>query len=261
MKKVLVVDDSKTIRTLCEWIYKGLEDRLFTADSAASARQVIQSESPDVVIVDYTLPDMDSYEFVSSICNQTHVVMMGGTYANFSEDKAKSSGAVAVIMKPFKTAEFFEKVETAAGVVAPTASAESPSVAVPPEIPPRRFNFPSSPSVPVVELSRVEVGTPTASVVSISQTAPAVSRESATPRTPVPSISPEVQAARAQQNIAPETVVPQIDPALIRAEVIAAVKALLPGYLKKIIQAEVRPQLQNWVDSRVEALINKYLGR
>ena len=67
MKKVLVIDDSKTIRTLCEWIYKGLEDRLLTADSASSARQVIQDESPDVIIVDYTLPDEDAYEFVSSI--------------------------------------------------------------------------------------------------------------------------------------------------------------------------------------------------
>ena len=59
MRKVLVVDDSKTIRTMCEWIYKGLEDHLLTADSADAARQIISRESPDVVIVDYTLPDMD----------------------------------------------------------------------------------------------------------------------------------------------------------------------------------------------------------
>ena len=76
--------------------------------------------------------------------------------------------------------------------------------------------------------------------------------EHATPKTPVPSISPALQAEAAAINI---------DPALLRAEVIAAVKSMLPAivnsYLKKLIQAEVKPQLQNWVDTRVEALIKK----
>ena len=60
---------------------------------------------------------------------------------------------------------------------------------------------------------------------------------------------------------ASEAPAPQIDPELIRAEVIAAVKSLLPAivnsYLKKLIQLEVKPQLQKWVDTRVASLINK----
>ena len=257
MKKVLVVDDSKTIRTLCEWIFKGLEDRLFTADSADSARYIIHSEAPDVVVVDYTLPDVDSYDFVASISQHTHVVMMGGTYAAFSADKALASGAVRTIMKPFKTADFFAILDEAANASvaapAPQHDTVAASAAVPPPAP-RRFNFPGSSAENAAVASAA--GTPPAAVSSVSQSgiAPVV-RDSATPKTPVPSISPAVQAAATEQAVA------QIDPAVIRAEVISAVKALLPVYLKKIIQAEVRPQLQNWVDSRVEALVNKYSGR
>ena len=281
MKKVLVVDDSKTIRTLCEMIYKGLEDKLLTADSAESARQVISAESPDVVLVDYTLPDADAYEFVASIKDKAAVVMLSGSYAPFDEAKAKASGAVAIIKKPFKTALFFDTIDGLTGAAAPAAQPAAPAPkpvahvsSVHPAINPssgihsavgssaihsavgssgvhpaatsasglhsaRRFNFPG-----VHQDSQPQMAAP-----SDFAKEPA---EHATPKTPVPSISPALQAEAAAINI---------DPALLRAEVIAAVKSMLPAivnsYLKKLIQAEVKPQLQNWVDTRVEALIKK----
>ena len=305
MKKILVVDDSKTIRTLCEWIYKGLEDKLFTADSAESARLMMSKESPDVVIVDYTLPDTDSYDFVSSICENFHVIMMGGTYAPFDEDKAKASGAALVITKPFKTADFFKAVEDAA--VAPLGSKAAAPVMdmpAPPEAPvaepvqpianiaasvppisshsmggltsgsglhtlntsmgsgvspaPRRFNFPSGHTEQSAETQR---NTPSAPV---SGDMPAFSHpvEHETPKSPVPSVSP-ANLAENQEAAPAAEVKPEIDPAVLRAEVVAAVKSMLPAivnsYLKKLIQAEVKPQLQNWVDTRVEALVNKML--
>ena len=322
MKKILVVDDSKTIRTLCEWIYKGLEDKLFTADSAESARLMMSKESPDVVIVDYTLPDTDSYDFVSSICENFHVIMMGGTYAPFDEAKAKASGAAVVITKPFKTADFFKAVEEAAeapmgsnsvaaeAVPAPAADVSTPTHApaaesvqpianfaasVPPisshsmggmtsgsglhtlstsmnagvSPAPRRFNFPSG--AHTEQTAESQRNTPSAPV---SGDMPAFSHsvEHETPKTPVPSVSPAVLAANQEAAAAAaereeaahaNEVKPEIDPAVLRAEVVAAVKSMLPAivnsYLKKLIQAEVKPQLQNWVDTRVEALVNKIL--
>ena len=290
MKKVLVVDDSKTIRTLCEMIYKGLDDRVLTADSAAAARQLIQSESPDVVVVDYTLPDEDPYEFVSSIKDKAAVIMLSGSYAPFDEAKAKSSGARAIVKKPFKTAAFFDAIEASLKAseevaASPAAEAAQPSP-IKPASPlsglhpaattsnsglhavssasgihsaattnsgihgavssssglksaPRRFNFPG-----VTQDSQPRLASP-ADMGSANV-------EHETPKTPVPSISPAIQ---------PDAAAGSIDPALLRAEVIAAVKSMLPAivnsYLKKLIQAEVKPQLQNWVDTRVEALINK----
>ncbi len=292
MKKVLVVDDSKTIRTLCEMIYKGLDDRVLTADSAAAARQVIQSESPDVVVVDYTLPDADSYEFVSSIKDKAAVVMLSGSYAPFDEAKAKSSGASVIVKKPFKTAAFFDAIEDALKasadapaptlaeaepVISPLKSAAAPLSGLHPaatsnsglhavssasglhsvastnsgihgavssssglKSAPRRFNFPG-----VSQDSQPRLASPA------DMSNPSAEHE--TPKTPVPSISPAIQPDAAGGA--------NIDPALLRAEVIAAVKSMLPAivnsYLKKLIQAEVKPQLQNWVDTRVEALIKK----
>lgn len=382
MKKVLVVDDSKTIRTICEWIYKGLEDHLLTADSAEAARQVIASESPDVVIVDYTLPDMDAYDFVLSIKERARVIMLGGQFAPFSEDKAMASGALAIIRKPFRCSEFFDAVEVAMNAdLSPAESVDIPtetptvvnetlvnevvvedslvvedvsvdkednlsnkdelepvqtepfqntttspymapvSAAVPPiggfvapsqnkassqdmpvapaaaPISPfagaKRFNFPSqstasqtqseqpaSSQAPVPNSGVSPIVPPPISSVSPAVQAPAASfgttrthnsaiiqpaamtpvAEHATPKSPVSAVSglqvvpPQPQAQEQQL---------QIDPAVLRAEVISAVKSLLPAivnsYLKKLIQAEVKPQLQNWVDTRVEALIKKMM--
>ncbi len=277
MKKILVVDDSRTVRTMCEWIYKGLEDKVVTADSAASARSILASESVDIAVVDYTLPDADSYEFMSSLRAKMRVVALGGTYAEFDADKARAAGASGVLIKPFKTAEFFETMELAMAQPlsqpAPEPQASEPAAAAPsfskisssqfarvssqqgisPAQQPapisgiagvttasglhsRRFNFPGATSSPQIPVAKPQ-------------------GDSATPKTPVPSVSPAVASAGGGQV--------QIDPAVLRAEVIAAVKQMLPAivssYLKKLIQAEVKPQLQTWVDTRVEALIKKMI--
>ena len=356
MRKVLVVDDSKTIRTMCEWIYKGLEDHLLTADSADAARQIISRESPDVVVVDYTLPDMDAYEFVSSIKDLTRVIMLGGQFAPFSESKATASGAVAVIQKPFKTAEFFEAIDKAmsaekaaapatenaaapaeelsislgttempalvsdhlpeapvaesikekaehhepaqpttssvppiGGFVAPASrpapiSSSHPRIAagemqaqslapapvsnasISPFGGSKRFNFPgqTSQSAPTSDSPAVSQfggasspGTVSAFSTGKTHNSAMIQSASSQPDRATPK-SPISAAPTAQPGEQPQV---QIDPAVLRAEVIAAVKSLLPAivnsYLKKLIQAEVKPQLQNWVDTRVEALIKK----
>lgn len=287
MKKVLVIDDSRTIRTLCERIFQGLDDKVLTADSAASARAVIASESPDVVIVDYTLPD--SYELMASLRSTTRVIALGGTYAEFDPDKARAHGAMGVLIKPFKTADFFDTIEAvmAQDIVADQAVEATPESVVPhepvisheqvaPIVPPiSSLNKMSSSQFAKVSssqsISAVSQAVPNSSISGVTTTSGLHSRrfnfpgssspsipvakqgDSATPKTPVPSISPAITAG---QPIA-------IDPVVLRTEVIAAVKQMLPAivssYLKKLIQAEVKPQLQTWVDTRVEALIKKMI--
>ena len=52
MSKILVIDDSKTVRTMCEWIYKGLEDTLITASSASEADGIISIGRKRVEVLD-----------------------------------------------------------------------------------------------------------------------------------------------------------------------------------------------------------------
>lgn len=334
MKKILVIDDSKTIRKLCEWMYQGLEDKLLTADSGTSARNIINQESPDVIIVDYTLPDMDSYIFISTIKDRAKVIMLGGTYAPFDENKALSHGAVLTLMKPFKSTDFFKAVEDAMNAVSakpeePVISSISPAptysstpISVPASsisargqntaeqisqpkstlqsltpittsfnqpfsyssskdfaqeeqhtgpAPIKRFTFPGTDSAPKSEAPQNPFAPPASRTeaaetrhhepVNVSHAQENIDATAMTPRVDREIKGDVKSESFSTQERAVQPPTPQVDPELLRAEVISAVKTLLPAivnsYLKKLIQIEVKPQLQKWVDTRVASLIRK----
>lgn len=272
MKNILVVDDSKTIRTICEWLYKGLDDTIVTADSIAQARRGIVEHKPSVIVLDYTMPDGDSYDFCKQLkaepaTKSIPVLFLGGKFAQVDEQKARDCGADDVLIKPFKSGDFLSKVDHLLKL-APSVEAEAaidvdmsagdvehstvpvmtaisrPSSKSGDTVPPppsRRFNFPISGLAPAA--APESHATPPKPFGGVRKP----DRE--TPQTPLPSVAP-VGATAAS-----------IDPEILRAEIQAAVKEILPGVvrgvLKKLIVTEVTPQIQNWVDARVEALIKK----
>ena len=301
MRKILVIDDSRTVRTMCEWIYKGLEDTLITAATAPEADGIINAQSPDVIFVDYTLDGANVNDFISKHAAQGRkLVLLAGSYAPCDPDAARAAGAVAVINKPFKSDDFYKTVDDAINGVAeapaPAAAAEPPAippalpssdnaaVAVPPissisgvvpavpafksssnlnSIPstnsaPKRFNFPGT--NPSSSVNPVVPSSPSSPAVE-SVSAEAKPVDQATPKTPVPSISPAVLAAQAE---VAATVQNEVN-----ADVDAAVKAMLPQlvneYLKNSVRSEINtyftnsimPQLQKWVDARVVAIVRK----
>lgn len=290
MKKVLVIDDSKTVRTLCEWIYKGLDDKLLTAASAAEGETLIQSESPDVVLVDYTLPDGNAIDFIKTHkSDQRAMILLGGTYADCDVDGAMEAGAFDCIIKPFKTDDYFELIDkayaslhgeaspdqneiTAPPVSTPLAAATAPShsgiQAVPhttsglssvPPIPaaPKRFNFPSQqPAPPVTQ--------PKGTDNNANDTSNPVG---STPKTPVPSVTPEV-AALASAVISSTTFHEQLKNA-IQEELGDFIGNAVAAEFKKGLNAEVNayftnsimPQLQKWIDQRVVAIVRKMTGK
>ncbi len=281
MRKILVIDDSKTIRTLCEWIYKGLEDKVYTAATASDAETIINAQSPDIIFVDYTLEGDDAIQFIRKhAAAGRKVVLLGGTYAPCDADGARAAGAADVIIKPFKSDDFFELVERViSGASAAPAAVSEPAAAPVPtsgsvpsiasfksstsnsgvspfESPSKRFNFPGSSNSSLNYAPGVN-----------SSSQPAISAQSgdqATPTSPVPSISAATLATQAGASEANSNV---------NADIEAAVKALLPEiaseYLKKSIRSEmstyftetIMPQLQKWVDARVVAIVRKMMQK
>jgi len=109
-RKVLVIDDEEAIRSLlCDF----LETKGYQSSSAADAREMIvemNKEVPDIVFLDFRLPDVDGLELLKWIkqLNQEIVVIMMSGYA--TEDIARDSlqwGAFDYLRKPFE----FDQVE------------------------------------------------------------------------------------------------------------------------------------------------------
>lgn len=65
--RVLVVDDEPDACRLVKWVLNECQAEVVTAASAAEAMSLVQSATPDILISDIGMPDVDGYEFLRRI--------------------------------------------------------------------------------------------------------------------------------------------------------------------------------------------------
>lgn len=108
--KVLIVDDSKAMRMI---VRRSLNQAGFTnvqaieANNGAEALQVIEQESPDLVLSDWNMPEMKGIDLLKALRSAGRNVTMGFITSESSPEihqQAVDSGAAFVIVKPFTPA-------------------------------------------------------------------------------------------------------------------------------------------------------------
>jgi two-component system chemotaxis response regulator CheY len=121
MKRILVIDDSKTIRKAIRHILEPMGFLVEEAEDGAKAiEQVIGGFAPDCVLCDIDMPVMDGLTFVSVLRGTPGVtqppVIMCTTHNTFEKiQDALGRGADEYIMKPFD-ADIIDAKLTACGV-------------------------------------------------------------------------------------------------------------------------------------------------
>jgi CheY-like chemotaxis protein len=115
MAKVLVVDDSLSVRTLVERALKSKRVEVLSAASGAEALAQIKGEEPDLVVCDVIMPDMEGYRICEHVRNdprlaRTPVLLMSGIVNASVLARAAEVGATDVIRKPFAADELVDKV-------------------------------------------------------------------------------------------------------------------------------------------------------
>ena len=104
VKRVLVVDDSVTTRTVEARIIAEAGYEVLTAVAGAEAWQIIQDSEPDIVVSDVEMPRMDGFGLARAIRTSTRFkdlpVILVTSLAR-DEDKARGleAGASAYIVK------------------------------------------------------------------------------------------------------------------------------------------------------------------
>jgi len=114
---VLVVDDIKAIRTVIETCLAGIECKVRFAPDGPSALAMIESEAPDVVLLDVQMPGMDGYEVCRRIRSMPRmrllpVIMVTGRTQTEDRVKALESGADDFMTKPFERIELVARVRS-----------------------------------------------------------------------------------------------------------------------------------------------------
>lgn len=103
--KLLVIDDSKYICCMVEQIFKQEDVQLKMAHDGESAIQCVQSFSPDVILLDVILPDIEGYALYHKIKevdkNNATIIFLTSKDQDNDVVKGFSLGASDYIKKPF----------------------------------------------------------------------------------------------------------------------------------------------------------------
>jgi two-component system chemotaxis response regulator CheY len=118
MSKALVVDDSKTIRTIIRRILVGVGYEVLEAGDGVQALEVlaVDKSAIGIVLADWNMPNMNGLELVKQIRQDSELasmkVIMVTTETEMSQmASALEAGANEYIMKPFTKDILVEKLE------------------------------------------------------------------------------------------------------------------------------------------------------
>lgn len=126
--KVMIVDDSNTIRRTAETILSKVGCEVVTAIDGFDSLAKIVDVVPDVIFVDIMMPRLDGYQTCALIKNNnefkhTPVIMLSSKDGLFDKAKGRIVGADEYLTKPFSKNELFEVLER---IVASKETEDSP---------------------------------------------------------------------------------------------------------------------------------------
>lgn len=113
--KVMVIDDSKTIRRTAETLLKKAGCEVITATDGFEALSLIADKRPDLIFVDIMMPRLDGYQTCALIKrNQTYrdipVIMLSSKDGLFDRARGRLVGSDHYLTKPFTKDELLGSI-------------------------------------------------------------------------------------------------------------------------------------------------------
>ncbi len=108
--KVMVIDDSKTIRRTAETLLKKEGADVVTATDGFEALAKISDQQPHIIFVDIMMPRLDGYQTCALIKNNqmfkaTPVIMLSSKDGLFDKARGRIVGSEQYLTKPFTREE------------------------------------------------------------------------------------------------------------------------------------------------------------
>jgi CheY-like chemotaxis protein/predicted regulator of Ras-like GTPase activity (Roadblock/LC7/MglB family) len=137
MPKVLVVDDSLSVRKVVEKALEGRGLQVLAAASGSEAIEMLERDRPDVVICDVVLPDKDGYQICQYVRSHaaigaTPVLLISGIDNGTVQARAAEVRSDEVLFKPFGVDDLVRKIDRLLGSRA-NGSATRENGSTPPE--------------------------------------------------------------------------------------------------------------------------------
>jgi twitching motility two-component system response regulator PilG len=114
--KVMVIDDSNTIRRTAEIFLKAVGCEIVLAEDGFDALAKIANEHPDIIFVDIMMPKLDGYQTCALIkrnarYKSTPVIMLSSKDGLFDRARGRMVGSDQYLTKPFTKETLLEAVQ------------------------------------------------------------------------------------------------------------------------------------------------------
>lgn len=113
--KILIIEDENNIKNFVKTILETNDYQVIDAKNGNEGKQLFMSHSPQLIILDLGLPDMDGLEFIKNIRKDSSIPIIVLSARTEENDKvmALDYGANDYVTKPFGTAELLARVRSA----------------------------------------------------------------------------------------------------------------------------------------------------
>ena len=110
--KVMVIDDSKTIRRSAESLLSSAGCQVVTASDGFEALARVAEHRPDIIFVDIMMPRLDGYQVCALIKHNVSfrsipVIMLSSKDSIFDKARGRLVGSEHYLTKPFSREDLF----------------------------------------------------------------------------------------------------------------------------------------------------------
>jgi len=113
---IMLVEDEPPIREMLRYALEKEDYQVIEAESAKNAREILMTNRPDLLIVDWMMPSESGVEFIrrlrqDEIWSETPVMMLTARVEEMDKVKGLESGADDYMAKPVAIREFQARVK------------------------------------------------------------------------------------------------------------------------------------------------------
>lgn len=116
MSTILIVEDEQPIRQMVGFALKRESHTLLEAESCSQAKQILNRTQPDLILMDWMLPDNDGVDFTRHLKRQITtqnipIIMLTAKAEEQDKIEGLNAGSDDYISKPFSPGELLARIQ------------------------------------------------------------------------------------------------------------------------------------------------------
>lgn len=115
MHKILIVDDEPNIVMSLEYLLRRKSYNVFIARNGSEAIEAVDTNMPDLILLDIMMPDVDGYEICERIkrdpaTQHIKIIFLSAKSKKSDIEKGYELGADMYMVKPFSNKELLDQI-------------------------------------------------------------------------------------------------------------------------------------------------------